>query len=192
MAVGTATNVSAAKPSTGGAMYAGATTVTLPTSTSASIPTGMTSLGYISEDGVTNASSPTNEDVKAWGGDVVLSMQTEKTDTFSMTLIEVLNDSVLKQIFGAANVTGSLSAGIAIEVNASELPEQAFVIDMIMRNNTAKRICIPRGKITEIGEVSYADNAAAGYAITITAMPDADGNTHYEYIKAASTTGSGG
>lgn len=192
MAVGTATNVSAAKPSTGGAMYAGATTVQLPTSTSASIPTGMTSLGYISEDGVTNASSPTNEDVKAWGGDVVLSMQTEKTDTFSMKLIEVLNDSVLKQIFGAANVTGSLSAGIAISVNASELPEQAFVIDMIMRNNTAKRICIPRGKITEIGEVSYADNAAAGYQITITAMPDASGNTHYEYIKAASTTGSGG
>lgn len=192
MAVGTATNVSAAKPSTGGAMYAGATTVQLPTSTSASIPTGMTSLGYISEDGVTNASSPTNEDVKAWGGDVVLSMQTEKTDTFSMTLIEVLNDSVLKQIFGAANVTGSLPEGIAISVNASELPEQAFVIDMIMRNNTAKRICIPRGKITEIGKVSYADNAAAGYQITITAMPDTSGNTHYEYIKAATTPGAGG
>lgn len=192
MAVGTATNVSAAKPNTGGAIYAGATSVQLPTSTSASIPTGMTALGYISEDGVTNTSSPTNKDVKAWGGDIVLSSQTEKKDTFSMTLLEVLNINVLKQIYGSANVTGTLQTGITVNVNANELPEQAYIVDMIMRNNTAKRMCIPRGKITEIGEVNYADGSAVGYKITITAMPDASGNTHYEYIKAATTTGSGG
>lgn len=191
MATGTSTNVSAAKPSTSGAIHVGATTVTLPTSTTGTIPAGMASLGYLSEDGLTNAMTPTSEEIKAWGGDIVLTPMDEKTDTFKFTLIEVLNVDVLKQVFGASNVSGSLSTGISISANANDLPEQAYVIDMIMRNNVAKRICIPRAKISEIGEISYTDSDATGYEITITAMPDNSGNTHYEYIKAAAT-GSGG
>ena len=41
------------------------------------------------------------------------------------------------------------------------------------------------GKITALDDVTYSDSAAVGYGITITAMPDTNGNTHYEYIKAA-------
>lgn len=176
--------VTAGKPATGGALYVASTTAVLPTSTGEPL-TGFTPMGYISEDGLTNANSPESEDIKAWGGDTVLNVQTSKTDTFSCTLIDALNVNVLSEIYGADNVDGDLATGIEIQANAKELPARAWVIDMIMRDDTAKRIVIPNGKISEIGEIAYQDNAAVGYEITITAMPDADENTHYEYIKAA-------
>lgn len=56
---------------------------------------------------------------------------------------------------------------------------------MVLRNGTLKRIVIPRAKITELGDITYTDDDATGYDVTITAYPDATGNTHYEYIKSA-------
>lgn len=183
----TSANVSAAKPDTGGALSVGPTTATLPTATGTTL-TGFTNLGYISEDGFSNEATRDSEEIKAWGGDTVLQPQTGFTDTFKTTLIEVLSVDVLKEVYGASNVSGTLSAGIAVSVDSTELPERAWVCDMVMRNNTAKRVVIPKGKITEIGEVAYKDSEAVGYEITITAFPDSSGKTHYEYIKAASSS----
>lgn len=179
----TVTNVSAGKPAAGGALSVGATTATLPTSVSDTL-TGFTSLGYISDDGLTNANSVETDEIKAWGGDTVLQPQTGKTDTFQCTLIEPLNVDVLKEIYGASHVSGTLATGITVQASVDELTERAWVVDMIMRGNVAKRVVIPLGKITELGDIVYKDNEAVGYEVTITAFPDTNGNTHYEYIKA--------
>ena len=182
----TVANVSAGKPKIAGAISVGATSLTLPTNATSTLPTGFENLGYCSDEGLTNSSERNTEDIKAWGGDIVLSIQDEKTDTFSTVLIESLNISVLKSYFGDSNVTGTLADGITITANGNELPEKAWVIDMIMRNGALKRIVIPNGKVTSTEDITYVDNEVVGYGITITAFPDASGNTHYEYIKAAS------
>lgn len=179
----TVTNVSAGKPLIGGAFYIAPAGTSLPTSTTAALADAFVALGYISEDGLTNSNSPESENIRAWGGDTVLTITTEKQDTFSCTFIESLNVNVLKMIYGTDNVTGTLSGGITVKANSADLDEWAIVCDMTLRGGVAKRIAIPRGKVTEIGEISYTDEDAIGYEATITAMPDNQGNTHYEYIK---------
>ncbi len=181
----TASNVSAAKPKKVGAIWVAPVGTSVPTDTTTDISGTFTCLGYVSEDGLTNATDLESETIKAWGGDTVLTIQTSKEDTFSFTLIEATNADVLKFVHGSANVSGALNSGISVEVNNSDVEEKAIVIDMILRDNTAKRIVIPDCKISEIGEVVYSDSEAVGYEVTVTCMPDNSQNTHYEYLKAA-------
>ena len=179
----TASNVSAGKPKISGAIYAAPKGTTLPTDTTTALDAAFKGLGYCSDDGLTNGTNLETTDIKAWGGNTVLNIQTSKDDTFQFTLIEVLNEDVLKFVYGAGNVTGNLDEGLQVTVNNEDVEEVAIVIDMVMRGNVAKRIVIPDCKISEIADIVYSDNDAVGYQTTVTCMPDTSGNYHYEYLK---------
>ena len=178
-------NVSVGKPMTGGAVFVAPLETTLPASATATLDNAFEALGYISEDGVVNSLERTSENIKAWGGDIVLSPQTEKVDTWAMTFIESLNITVLKQIFGSENVSGTLETGVTVKANSKELDHSVWVIDMLMNGGYKKRVVIPNGQITATGEVTYDDKSAVGFNATITAFPGGftgDDDSHKEYI----------
>lgn len=180
----TASNVSTGKPAVAGAIYVeSASTSQLPTSATATL-TGFTSLGFVSEDGLTNANTFDSTDVKEWGGATVLAIANNFADTFTFTLLESMNIDVLKEVFGAGNVTGSaLSTGITVKVKPEQHSAKKWVVDMIMNGGVLKRICIPAGAISAVAEIAYRADEAVGYNVTLTCTPDSAGHTHYEYLQ---------
>lgn len=177
------TKVTSAKPKIGGAIYSAPLGTVLPTDATTDLNEAFKALGYISEDGLTNENTASTENIKAWGGDIVDTVQTEKSDKFTYTLIESLNIDVLKEIYGKDNVEGDIGTGITIKANTKELVQHSVVIEMVLKGGILKRIVIPNGKIGKVGEIKYTDSEMVGFETTLNAFPDSEGNTHYEYIK---------
>ena len=207
-----AKNVSAAKPKIGGSVFVAPLGTKLPEDAKSELDAKFNSLGYCSDDGVSNNNSPETDTQKAWGGAVVLNLFSGKEDTFKLKLIESLNVNVLKTVYGSSNVTGDLDTGLTIKAKNEE-PEQFSSdsdIKLVSDNYamydgwgegqplpTQKNVstllgmgfydavtegCITRESITEIGEIKYSDSDAIGYEITFSGVPDETETSHYDYM----------
>ena len=183
-----ANNVAVGKPKVGGAVFVAPIGTSLPTDATSSIAAAFNDLGYISDSGVVNSNTMETQSFKAWGGDPVYDALTGKTDTYKMTFIEATNLDVLKVVYGSDNVTGTLESGITIKANSKDQASQSFCIDTVLRDGTLKRIVIPNGKVTAVGDITYNDSTLVGYETTISAYPDSQGNTHYDYVKKPNTS----
>ena len=176
-------NVTAGKPKVGGSLFRAPAGTDLPDDATTALNTAFKCLGYVSDEGVTNSTSIDSEEVKAWGGDTVLTPQTGKTDTFQLALLESLNVEALKAYFGDENVTGTdIKTGLSVKCNSKELQPCVWVVEMIATGNIPHRVVIPNAKPTEMEDITYVDNEPVSLGMTLTALPDDDGNTHYEYI----------
>lgn len=176
-----ATNVSTGKPNIAGAVYVAPIDTTLPTDATTSLSSDYVCLGYVSEDGVENNNEMTVADIKAWGGAIVYRSLTELNDNFALTLIESENVDVLKTVYGDSNVTES-SGAITVDVKTADPQEKVWVFELSLRGNKKKRIVIPDGAITSRNAITYNDEDAIAYGITVSAYPDANGSSHKEYI----------
>lgn len=176
-------NVTTGKPAVAGAIYNAPVGTEIPKDAKTQLSEEFRELGFISEDGVTNSRSTDGDTVNAWGGTPVLQTQTSTEDSFSFTLIEATNIETLKTVYGEKNVTGTLDTGIVIKVNSDEPEEFIWVVDMIFKGGVLKRIVIPKGKVSEVGDITYNDSDPVGYETTLKCAADATGVTHYEYIQ---------
>ena len=178
-------NVAVGKPKVTGSVFSAPKGTALPTDATTALDEAYKCLGYSSDSGLVNSNSPSSTNIKAWGGDVVAVLASEKPDTFKHTLIEAQNVDALKLVYGADNVTGDLDTGITIKANNNVHDENVLVYEII-QNGVAKRIVVPKGIVTAVGDITYSDSGVIGYETTISALPDSAGNTHYEYIKKTS------
>lgn len=183
-----ATHVSTGKPKIAGAIYRAPLGTSLPTDATTALNAAFKSVGYISSDGVTNANGLTVNNIKAWGGDIVYSSETEVTDDFKFMMIETAEIEAAKVAYGNENVSGTLAAGMTIKANSKEKEYASWVIEMILRGSILKRIVIPSAKVTGKDDISYKDDDVTGYGVTLTPQPDEAGNTHYEYLKNKTTS----
>ena len=177
-----ANNVGAYSPQASGGVLAGPTTATLPTNLTDVPGSEFESLGYVTEDGVTEAVSRDSEKKKAWGGQIVKILSTDHEATWSFALMETANTAGLKAVYGEDNIIDDGTGQSLLKINADELPERSFIFDMLDKGSKiAKRIVIPRGRVTEIGDVVYTHADTTAFEVTIEAMEDTDGNKAYVY-----------
>lgn len=178
-----AKNVSVGKPVATGAVWLAPIGTALPTTASEQLNSAFESVGYVSEDGVTNEVETDKEEIKAWGGDIVATPQTSYSEKFTLTLIET-RATTLKVVYGDANVEVDSKGTIKVKHNSTEKTPIVMVIEVLLSDNRIKRIVVPNCKLSEIGEIAYKDDEAIGYECTFQALPDSDNNTSYEYIGA--------
>lgn len=167
----TAANVQVA--STGRVCHA-PTTTALPTDAVAALNVAFKELGYISEDGVTEAEGTSENKIKAWqAAAVVRKVRTEHDLTYKFDCIEGSNDEVI-------SVAYQNGTAAAYEITGTMPGYEAFVIEAV-DDNKVIRIVVPNGQVTEIGERKYAGTEASSLPLTVTAYPDASGVKAYHY-----------
>ena len=151
-----------------------------PTDADALLDSAYESLGYVGEDGVTESAERSTEEIRAWGGVKVRTVQTEYGCSLSLTLIESRRAATLKTVFGDDNVTVA-DGVIKVRRNEAVLPHRQWVIDMKDGEN-ARRLDVGYGQITEVGDITYVDGEAISYEVTISCDPDDNGDSLVEYI----------
>ena len=145
-----------------GKVYVGPTTATAPTS-STSVLTGFTDLGYVSEDGVEFSNDKSTSQIRAWqNADLVREVVTEGTTTYAFTLLETTQDAI-ELYFGGTMVDGKIEV-----VPTATGGKKSFVIDVV-DGAKAIRHYIPTGEIRSVEAQQIVNGDAIAYGVTVTA-----------------------
>lgn len=158
-----------------GGVYRAPLGTALPTGPTGSLNAAFVNLGYIGEDGVTEAHEDSIDNIVAWqNAQVVRAARTESLATLQFMMIES-NVNTL-ETFHPGSVMTEPSPGVyKLEVKPPTAGAQAWVLDVV-DGSIHQRIAVGNGEVTERGEVQYVNGQPIGYPVTITCYPDDDGN----------------
>jgi hypothetical protein len=174
-------NVTFGKPNIAGCLYSAPVGTTLPTSANAVLNSAFKQLGYLSDAGVTNPQSTDDPTlIRAFGGDVVLSIPGEFTETYEFEMIETLNFDVNAEIYGDDNVE-TIADGYKVTKKNIVLPEKSYIFDFLLKNGKLRRVVVPKGTIIRNGDIEHTDEEALKYPAKVSCIANEDNEYVYEY-----------
>lgn len=151
-----------------GRLYVGSIGSTAPTDVTTAWDAAWKDFGYLSDDGVSMPFSTENEDINAWQSlSPVRRILTGVELTFQFTALEFKRD-VITLFFPDSTI--STSGGVhTMGINAApDSNERAFGLEWTDKGFT-HRLVIPRGEVTDRGEVPISRSGAVGLQMTVTA-----------------------
>jgi hypothetical protein len=151
-------------------------------------------VGMISEDGLTKGFEEDSEEFRAWGQTAPFRrVITSSTRTFQLTLWET-NRAICKSLMyrvPVADLTPDGSGISSFAESASPEPDRRSWVFDVYDGQTMLRLYAPEAEVSERGDVNYQGSEVAGYELTITVYPDANGNILY-HLYQVDLSGSGG
>lgn len=179
--------IGAPEQETTGAILHAPVGTTLPTLSSIS-SSGVTLDGaftgneYVSEDGLTLSPDMSTTDIKDWSGATVRKVLESFDGTLSWTMIST-NKNAMEVAFGSNHVTSNAAtASHGTQVQAelgAHIPDPQSWVFLMKDGNARIVIVVPKGQITEVGEVTFAANEAVGWEVTLSCYPDSNGECIY-------------
>ena len=152
------------------------------TTSGVSLDNAFTGDEYVSEDGLTLTPAMSTTDIKDWSGATVRKVLESFDGTLSWTMIST-NASALGIAFGADHVTTQAAAtahGAQIRAElGAHIPEARSWVFLMKDGDARIFIVVPNGQVTEVGEVTFASNAAVGWNVTLSCYPDESGECIY-------------
>lgn len=146
------------------------TGTTAPTDSTTALAAGFTDLGWISNDGITEAYSDDTTEIRGNDGTVLRRIITGSAATLHLTLLESKSD-VLELYHKGGTVSGT-SGAFKIDVKAPNTDPRSFAFD-VLDGTEHLRIYVPNGEVTERGDIIYRNSEAIGYEVTISCYPNA-------------------
>jgi hypothetical protein len=139
---------------------------------------------YVSEDGLTLSPSMSTTNIKDWSGAVVRKLLKEFDGTIAWTMIST-NAESLGVAFGNENIqteeATNLHGNQVAAALGAELPEEQSWVFLMKDGDARIVIVVPKGQVTEVGEINFQSNTAVGWPVTLSSYPDESGKSIYIY-----------
>lgn len=167
---------------TAGAISTADEGTTAPTDARTTLGADWTSGGYVTDAGVTMNITRSTSAVKEWGQSVVRKPLSDFDITFSIPFMQV-DEFFAKEAFGASNVTKTAADSthgniLEVAIGPALAEIKAWCIDMIDGDRYV-RAYVPRGQITELGNVPFVPTAVNEYPSTLSCYDDGTGHSVY-------------
>lgn len=178
-------NVSAAKGVKGGYIFSAPEGSTLPTDIKTKLDPAFKCLGFISEDGYVEKVEEDSDDINDMNGDVMDSTNSNRVESAQLTLAEIKAET-LKRQYGESNVTDA-NGIITVKHNADSHDVFAYVLELVLKNGRRWRKVVPKGKSSDLDELTIASSELCQRALTMKYLTDEQGNTCYDYYESTET-----
>lgn len=158
-------------PIDGGVFFRAPVGTDLPEDSTTPLSPAFEDHGAVGENGVTVAQTRDNTDIKMFGGETYVTVQTNYDEQITITLLEDDNEAVLRTAFGDANVeitpsTATDGTKKVIYHTSAPLPISSFVIDTISGLKT-KRYVVENGQVVNVAEVLDVHNNVTSRTLTV-------------------------
>jgi len=143
-------------------------------------------LGYLSEDGLTNATDTDTAEIKDANGATVMKIITSYAESYQFALLEVLRAEAAKLRYNSDAVTGN-DKSMTIKHQMPSDEDFVLVFEIAMSGDVKDRLVIGNATRAEFGDRQVHAGDPQVYDITVSANDMGNGVTAIEYIGIAAS-----